>query len=557
MKRLFLCLGAGLTACSHTPHTQSMLTEDQLQTQVRAFAPAKLSASLEGLPESERLALAKIIEAARLLDPIYDRQVYRQNPELRQSLAQDTSALGQVRLRYFDIMRGPWDRQDHMAPFAIDKAHPKGAGFYPEDLSEAEFKAALKAQPGDAEQLQSLVTVVERDGDRLIAKPYSKVYAAWLKPAAKLLKEAADLTQNPSLATFLRLRADAFLSDDYYASDLAWMDLDSQVEVTIGPYEVYEDLLMGLKASFEAYVTVTDPEASKKLAHYKALLPDMEANLPIPDTMKTVRGKESPIRVVDLVFSSGEARKSVQTLAFNLPNDERVRREKGAKKVMMQNIIMTKFDRILRPIGERILVDAQQSELSADAFFNQVLFHELSHSLGPAFTQGKDGPVEVRVVLGSTYSAIEEAKADVMGAYNVLYMIERGELPKAMADKLRSSYFIGLFRSVRFGVSSAHGKGAALQLNRFLSEGAATWDAKLGRFKVNHQAFDAAVSRLVRDLCVLQHHGDKAAAEALLASHGQIGPAIETALSKLDGIPVDLAPIYPVAGETRPSHVTD
>jgi len=241
----------------------------------------------------------------------------------------------------------------------------------------------------------------------------------------------------------------------------------------------------------------------------------MEQHLPIPDDIKTKRGSESPIRVVDLVFTSGDARKSVQTIAFNLPNDEKVRAEKGAKKVLLRNLIATKFNVIMRPIGEQVMVGEQIRYLDDQAFFQEVLFHELSHSLGPAFTSVDGRQVEVRVALGPSYTALEEAKADVMGAYNVLYMIQRGEMPASHREELLVSYFAGLFRSTRFGVAEAHGKGAAAQINRFLEEGAARFDADAGRFSVDLDALEAAIARLIRDICLLQHRGDRAGTDAL------------------------------------------
>lgn len=516
---------------------------------IQQFAPARLTAEIGHLPATERAALDKIIEAARLLDPIFDRQACADGPAIRDALAATGSAEGRRKLDYFDIMRGPWDRQDHYRPFATSRARPPGAGFYPEDLTADAFRTWLREHPEDRASFESLFTILRRDGERLVAVPYSRAYTAWLEPAAARLREAAEQTGDATLARFLRSRADAFLTDDYYASDKDWMDTDGLVEATIGPYETYEDELLGLKASFEAFVTVSDPAASAALAKYKGLLPAMEANLPVPDEVKTRRGAESPIRVVDLVFTSGDARKSVQTIAFNLPNDERVRAEKGAKKVLLRNVIETKFDLIMRPIAEQILDAGQLDLLSADAFFNETLFHELSHSLGPAFTAGAAAPVEVRLALGPTYSAIEEAKADVMGAYDILYMISIGELPSSLRDKSLVSYFAGLFRSTRFGVAEAHGKGAALQINRFLEEGAARFDAGAGRFTVDLEGLARSIERLVRDLCMLQHGGDRAAAEALLSQYGAISAPMEQALGKLGGIPIDIRPVYPLAGE--------
>jgi hypothetical protein len=538
-------------AAPTAPTTAGALDVKALRAKVSQFVPAVVTADIATLPPSEKRALDAIIASARLLDPVFDRQAWTGNPALRSQLAQDASERGKLVLAYFDLMRGPWDRQDGFKPFAVDRPHPPGAGFYPEDLTADAFKAYVVAHPDWKEGLESLTTVVVRDSEQLKAVPYSKVYAEWLKPAAAHLLEAAAATQNKSLAKFLTSRAAAFGTDDYRPSDKDWMDLDSRVEPTLGPYETYDDDLLGQKASFEAYVTVSDPGASAKLTRYKKLLPDMEKNLPIPEGAHGKRGGDSPIRVVDLVFSSGEARASVQTIAFNLPNDEVVRKEKGAKKVLLRNLIETKFDRIMRPLAEKIVAPSQLGLLSSEAFFDETLFHELSHSLGPAFL--KDGKVEVRVALESSFSAIEECKADVMGAYNILYLVKRGELPKDLHDKLLVSYFAGLFRSTRFGVAEAHGQGAALQINRFLEEGAATFDPASRRYSVDLPKLEASIGKLVHDLCVLQWTGDKAGADALLARYGVMSDSMTAALAGLDGIPVDVKPIYPLAGETAPS----
>lgn len=522
-------------------------SEMSLSAKIAQFAPATISADISKLPPSERKALDLIIEASKLLDPIFNRQAYAGNPALEAKLKADTSAEGQQKYAYWKIMRGPWDRQDHHRPFAIGTPRPDGAGYYPEDLSQAELDAYLKKHPGQEKQILGLFTVVQRKGDQLVAIPYREHYAQWLKPAAKKLQEAAKATKNKSLRKFLTSRAAAFLTDEYYQSDKDWMDLDSQVEVTIGPYEVYEDKLKAAKAAYESFVTVTDPDASRKLAKYKNLLQAMEEHLPVPDAVKTKRGRESPIRVVDLVFSSGDARKSVQTIAFNLPNDERVRKEKGAKKVLLRNVIQKKFEVILEPIAKRIIAADQQKYLSSDAFFNQVLFHELSHSLGPAMTTKNGKKVEVRQALENTYSAIEECKADVMGAYNILYMIERGEFPRSFEKQLLVSYFAGLFRSVRFGVVEAHGKGAAIQINRFLEAGAATFEG--GRFTVHDAKLKTAIKDLVHDLVMLQHEGSKAKAQAMLDAHGVMSGPMKQALANVTDVPVDLKPTYPIAGE--------
>jgi hypothetical protein len=535
----------------------------ELHAKLAQFVPAVLTSDLSTLPPAEKQALDAIIAAARLLDPVFDRQAWTGNPALRAELEQDDTPHGKLVLAYVDLMRGPWDRQDHFKPFAVHRPHPPGAGFYPEDLTADAFKAYCVFHPDWKDALESLTTVVVRDGDQLKAVRYSQAFAEWLKPAAAHLLVAAAATRNRSLTKFLTSRAAAFISDEYRQSDKDWMDLDSRVEPTIGPYETYDDDLLGLKASFESYVTVSDPAASARLARYKRLLPDLERNLPIPIEAHGKRGGDSPIRVVDLVFSSGEARGSVQTIAFNLPNDEVVRKEKGAKKVLLRNLIETKFDLIMRPLAGKILDPSQLGLLSSEAFFDETLFHELSHSLGPAFVKdeatrppspGHPRPeVEIHVALESSYSAIEECKADVTGAYDILYLVKRGELPRELHDRLLVSYFAGLFRSTRFGVAEAHGKGAAVQVNRFVEEGAARFDPVSRRYTVDLVNLEASIGKLVHDLCMIEWSGDKAAADALLAKYGVTSDPMLAAMSGLDGIPVDVKPIYPVAGESPPA----
>jgi hypothetical protein len=306
---------------------------------------------------------------------------------------------------------------------------------------------------------------------------------------------------------------------------------------------------MALKASFEAFVTVTDPVESAKLSKYKSLLPAMEQNLPIPDEMKTERGSESPIRVVDLVYTSGEARKAVQTLAFNLPNDERVRKEKGAKKVMLKNTINLKFNKILTPIANKLMKSKQLSFLDQEAFFNNILFHELSHSLGPAHVGNNKENGEIRAALGASYSGLEEGKADVMGIYNIIFMVKRGELPEDFKNKVLFTYITGLFRSIRFGVVEAHGKGAALQLNTYLKEGSVVFLPDSGTYQVNFKKLEESIRNLVKNICTWQHNGDKKVVDDIFEEFAKLDENTIASLEKLKDIPVDIRPCYPLAGE--------
>ena len=512
------------------------------------FAPTEVSADLPSLSESERQVLDKLIEAAKHMDRAFLLQAWPDNPKFRERLSGEQGDQVEAALRYFDVMYGPWDRLAHRETFVGNHPHPAGAGFYPEDLTKEELEAYLEAHADQRESLMSWYTVIRRQGDQLVATPYSEVYRNQLEPAAERLREAAELTDNASLKDFLTKRAASFLSDDYYDSEIAWMDLDSRIEVTIGPYEVYEDELMAQKTAFEAFVTVADPEASAALDRFKSLLPDMEMHLPIPDELKTERGTESPIAVVDLVFAGGDTRSGVQTIAYNLPNDEAIRSSKGSKKVMLRNVMKAKFESILVPVAGEVMDASQLPLLSAEAFFQETVFHELSHALGPGFVTGTDK--EVREALQEIYSSMEEAKADVMGAYNILYMIDRKEFPAEFRDEFLATYFAGLFRSIRFGTGEAHGKGAALQLNYFLTKGTATLGED-GKFRADLPALEKAITDLVREICLIQAAGDKEKGEKLLEM-GVVTPDIQKALDRLIGVPVDIRPVYVGAGETMP-----
>jgi hypothetical protein len=538
-----------LGSCRAPEPEEPLFIAPDVGERLQQFAPTVVEADLTTLSDSERRVLDKLIEAGRHIDRIFLRQAWSENPAFRERLARQKGATVEAALAYFDIMYGPWDRLAHRETFVGDHPHPPGAGFYPEDLTHEEWNTYLETHPDEKEALMSWYTVVRREDDKLVALPYSEVYRQELEQAALRLKEAAELTGNESLRDFLAKRADSFLSDDYYESEIAWMDLDSRIEVTIGPYEVYEDEFIAQKTAFEAFVTISDPEASAALDKFKSLLPDMEMNLPIPDELKTERGIESPIAVVDLVYAGGDTRAGIQTIAYNLPNDERIRKEKGSKKVMLRNVMKAKFESILVPVAQEVMDASQMDLLSPEAFFQETVFHELSHGLGPAYVTGTEK--EVREAIQEHYSALEEAKADVMGAYNILYMVDRDEFPPEFRNEFLLTYFAGLFRSVRFGTSEAHGEGAALQLNTFLDNDAAALGED-GRFTVKLEVLDKAIMDLVREICMIQAAGDKEKAAALLEERGQITPRIQQALDRLVALPVDIRPTYTAAGEKLP-----
>src|ERR1041385_2370755 len=396
---------------------QGTEAESTLAAKIRRFAPTVMTANLARLSPNDRKALQKIIAAAKLFDPLYQKQIWSGNETLLARLESDRTPLGLLRLHYFKINQGPWSQLDENEPFIADvmKRSPQ-ANFYPNDITKDEFNAWLATlSEADKAKATGYFYVIRRDASgRLYPRAYSEEYREFLEPAAGLLREAAALTTDATLKNFLEKRAAAFLSNDYYDSDVAWMDLDSPIDVTMGPYETYEDELFGYKAGFEAYVTLRDDVESAKLKKFSGYLQELENNLPIDPKYRNPKlGAASPIRVVNEVFSSGEGNSGVQTAAFNLPNDERVVKEKGSKRIMLKNVQDAKFNKTLIPISKVVLDPAQQRDLSFEAFFTHILTHELMHGLGPHNITVNSEQTTVRKQLKELYSAIEEAKADV------------------------------------------------------------------------------------------------------------------------------------------------
>jgi hypothetical protein len=512
------------------------------------FVPETLTADVAHLSEGDRQALRHLVAAARAIDEIFALQAWTGNPEFALRVAALDGPDADAARDYYRIMVGPWDRLVDHQPFLGDRPRPEGAGFYPDDLTREEFEAWLTAHPEDAESFRGLHTVIRRDGDQLVAVPYSQAYREPLERAAAELRAAARATDNASLKRFLELRAAAFSSDDYYESDLAWMDLDSGVEVVIGPYETYEDTLFGYKAAFEAFLCVTDPEDSARLERFKGELPWLERNLPIPDEHKNPdRGAESPIRVADELLAAGDSRAGVQTLAFNLPNDERVRQAKGSKKVMLKNVLRAKYDGILRPIAERVLPADDAARLDDEAFFQFTLHHELAHGLGPGLIEVDGRSTEVRLELRDLSSALEEAKGDVLAVYNIYALVERGVMEPEIHEHLPATVVAGFFRSTRFGVAEAHGLGVVIQTNYLLERGAIEITDD-GRFRPVPGAFLDAFRGLATEILMIQARGDYPGAQRLVERYGAVHPAMRAALDSLTDIPVDIDPVYPLEG---------
>ena len=511
------------------------------------------------LNDNERAVVAKLIEASKFIDEIYWRQVSEDNPGYRTRLAAQVTDSDRARAgyEYFLANKGRWDRlaQDEpfIAPFGAAGHKPEGAAFYPGDLTKEEMERYIAAHPEQKDALQGLFTVVRRQGDRLVTIPYSVHYREFLEPAVARIREAAALTENASLRNYLTKLSDALMKDEYRESDMAWMDLNGPLEVVIGPYEVYEDAMFNWKAAFQSFINVVDRPETEKLTVYASHLPAMEQNLPMPDEHKNPsRGTESPIRVVQEVFTAGDARRGVQTAAFNLPNDEVVREQKGSKKVLLKNVMDAKFRMSGQPIAMRVLDPAQRPLLNFDAYFNFVLFHELSHGLGPGLITPPGGGerTDVRLLLKDTYSTVEECKADVLGIWNILYAMNNNLLRGFNEEQLYATYAGLHFRSMRFGIDEAHGRGTAIQWNWLREQGAILPNSD-GTFRVSFPHMRHAVQSLATELLMIEATGDYPRAQRLLAKYGVSNPEIESVTARLKDIPVDITPYFPAAGETE------
>jgi hypothetical protein len=527
-------------------------TESRLAAKIRRFAPTEIGTNVLHLSDGDRRALDKLIEAAKLLDPLYYRQVWSGNEALKRKLEADTTAEGKERLHYFVINKGPWSRLDKNEPFIEGVPHekPHQAGFYPDDMTKDEFNAWVAGlSEEERRKATGFFYTIRRGADgKLKTVPYSEEYREFLEPASKLLLEAADLTSNQTLKNFLTKRAVAFKSNDYYDSDVAWMDLDAPLDITIGPYETYEDELFNYKAAFEAFITVRDDAESQKLVKFGGYLQELENNLPIDPQYRNPKiGASSPIRVVDVVFSSADGNRGVQTAAFNLPNDERVIKEKGSKKVMIRNTQEAKFNKVLTPISKTVLEAADAGRISFEAFFTHILAHELLHGIGPHNIKAGGKDTTVRQQLKELYSAIEEAKADITGLWALQYLIDKGELDRSFEQQMYTTFLASMFRSVRFGITEAHGKGVALQFNYLLDEGAISVNESAGTFSVNEAKIKEAVTKLTRELLTVEAEGSYEKAKAMLDKYAVIRPVMQKALDKLANVPVDIEPQFTLA----------
>lgn len=554
-----VCLLLALAACSSRQDTPAPVSKEELAPAPTASAPApastgggtgtaaqrhladyatvKLGADLSKFDARQKKMIALLVEAADSMNAIYWQQAWGDKNALLQKIADPATR------EFAEINYGPWDRLDNDQPFVDGVgARPPGAQFYPADMGKAEFeKSSLKDKT-------SLYTLLRRDAQgQLITVPYHEAYKAELEKTAGLLRQAAKLARDPGFRKYLTLRADALLSDDYQASDFAWMDMKhNPVDIVIGPIETYEDQLYGYKASYESYVLIKDQAWSAKLARFARYLPELQRELPVADKYKAEKpGSDADLNAYFAIYYGGDANAGAKTIAINLPNDEQVQLKKGARRLQLENVMQAKFDRIMLPIAKALIADDQQKNLSFDAFFQNTMFHEVAHGLGIKNVLGKsglDGKGTVRKALKDQASSFEEGKADILGLYMVSKLADKGELDKSKLMDNYVTFLAGILRSVRFGASDAHAKANMVRFNFFKQQGAFSRDEKTGRYRVDFDKMTVAMNALSAKLLTIQGDGDYEAAKQLTDQMGAVDAELAGDLKRLDQahIPVDI-----------------
>eukprot|EP00736_Rhodelphis_marinus_P014079 Rmarinus@m.13411 len=523
------------------------------EARLSQYAPAELTADLN--EDINKDVLRILFHACERLNDLFLKQTWSGALELKSKLSQDKSAEGQILYDYFNVNMGPWDDLDGGKSFVDDPSvpvkQPLGANYYPEDASKEELTDFFDSINDSA--ATGFFSVVKRNDDGSLAvHPFSEAYAEELVDIAMMLNQAAKLTDDPTLSTFLEKRAESLLSDDYYDSDLAWLALDGSLDVTFGPYETYMDKVFGYKAAFEGAVTVVNADETSKLSVLADHLQDLEDNLPEPDEFKRQLGDGSIIRVVDTIYQGGDLMQGVQTAAFNLPNDERVIQHVGSKRVMLRNVQEAKFEKTLVPISEVVVAGPQQDYIGFGAFFQHVLLHELAHGLGPAEIEVDGRKTTVREELQELNSALEEAKADIVGLFGLQFYLDTGVIDAASVgseEHMYCTYMASAFRTMRFGIGEAHGQGQALQFNWILEKGGFYYDDVSGAFAVDFAKVKGAVESLANRILTIQARGDKDAAKALLDKYAVLTPEISSLLHALESVPVDIRPSFPLTAE--------
>jgi hypothetical protein len=541
---IMIAIAATMFACTAPEEPKKDKAMADIDSRLTKYAQVEVSSDIPGLGENQKAALSKLIEAAQIIDEIFWRQTSADGLELRDKLAAGNTELDQKQLHFLRINRGRFDRQADNEPFIGSEPKPAGATFWPVDLTVEELETYVADHPDEKEDLYGLLTLVRREDGRLAAIPYHLAYEQQLQQAAAALREAAGLVDNESLKNYLNLRAVALLSDDYLASDMAWMDLEgNKLDIVIGAIEPYEDGLMNLKASYESFVLVKDEAASRELAAYIDAMDEMQKAMPVEEKFKRNEIRlGSSVGVFTLVYAAGDGDAGIKTIAISLPNDERVREQKGSRKIMLRNAIQAKFEKVLLPIAERLLTPADYALVDGDIFFSNILLHEIAHSFGNDFVldvEGHSTGTKSDVALKNRSAALEECKADIGGIYSYGVLIERGVIPAVKRPAIYATFLGGILRSVRFGAASAHGTANAIQINWLLNNGGIVVGDD-GRYSIDQEKFAAGIESLLKELLMTQMTGDFARADELVTKYGTLPSELVKKLAAMSDIPVDI-----------------
>jgi hypothetical protein len=542
-----VCAAADATSAKApaAPVSSHWVVAPNLSTELARFRPVRMPFDPAALSPRERQMVGKLAKACAELESIYWQQSDSQGSQWLERL-RGSDFPEDVQLRRFLTINGShYDLIDNNAPFIGTTPRPPGADLYPVDLKREEFDRYVAAHPDQKAALYDPFTVVRRQGDRLTTIPYRAAYATWLTPAAQALHEAAALSDDHAFARFLNLRAKALLTDDYFDSDVAWLELDNpKFDVIFAPYEVYLDDLLGVKTSYGAALMIRNDAESRKLDTYRKYVPDIQAALPLDaQDLPSLQGHATPMEVMDAPLRAGDLRHGYQAVADNLPNDPRIHTQHGSKKIFFKNYMDARVDNVILPLAQRLLRADQAALVSGDGYLAATIMHEIAHGLGPTFSRTSGGQQHINAAIGPTYSGLEEAKADIVGLYGLKWLVDKGAVPAERLDSYYASYVAGIFRTVRFGVAEAHGRAEMMEFNFLAEHSAITRDQASRRYIVNFAAMPDAVAALAKELLEQEATGDRARAEAWFARYDAMPADLSEALHSAEDVPVDIDPV--------------
>lgn len=507
----------------------------------------------EGLSAREKQMVEKLVDASGLLDDIYWRQSDPEGLALYKSLQNSTKPADEMLRRLLKINGSRFDLINDEKPFVGTEPMPPGRGFYPPGLTREQIEKFVQAHPDQKEAIYSHFTVISGSASDLKAIPYHVAYKEFLDPMANDLREAAKLSDDPAFAKFLSLRADALLSDDYFASDAAWLDMKNpKVDIVFAPYETYLDSLMGIKGSYGASVMIRNEEESQRVAVYEKYVADLQEALPLPAAdLPSKHGQEVPMEVVDSPFRTGDLLHGYQAVADNLPNDPRILEQKGSKHIFWKNFMDARVNYVILPLAKRLLKEDQAGLASGEGYLAGTIMHEISHGLGPAYSRTPAGKVEITEAIGHAYSGLEEAKADVVGMFDLAWLAHKGVISQEKMKEYYVSYVAGNFRTVRFGIAEAHGEAEMMEFNYMVDKHAVNYDSSTGRYSLDFPKMAPTIASLAKELLEIEATGDRARAEAWFDKYNKMPPELEAALAKTKDIPVDVDPVFTFHTEVR------